>query len=481
LDAGNEPVHIWVCSPDQGFARAVTSALGPGFEAKVGDGICLPSDPELSAWWQIVLLDLRHAVHEAEAKEGFQVLEQLCQSELAPPVVAIVPTGERALILKAMSTGAYDAVESPPSMIELRLVIRRANRFRQAEWDLRRLRAGDSSGSHLFDLIGPCEKLQRVFTLARKVAACDASVLITGETGTGKELLARAIHGLSRRAQGPFIAFSCANLPENLVEDELFGHERGAFTGAVGLRRGRFEMADRGVLFLDEIGDLPLGLQPKLLRVLQERSFERLGGSVKIQTDARMVCATNRNLEEMVAKGGFREDLYYRLNVFPIHIPPLRERQASICVLAQHFLQRYATHFGSSVKRFSRLALQALEEYRWPGNVRELENVIQRAVVLAEGQTIDLWHLPQGLRCNFPTIDPGGPVSYQKEVQNFKRRLVLRTLEHCNGNKTEAARRLNVARGYFHRLITQLEVEIAGSQGRQEPLGGESPSRLTIM
>jgi Nif-specific regulatory protein len=481
LHINSEPVHVWVCSPDQGFAGALISALGPGFEAKVSEEMSLPGDSKLSEWWHVVLLDLRQAVQDTESHAGFRMLEQFCHAELTPPTVAIVPAGEHRLTLKAMSVGAYHVVESPPNMIELRLAIQRANRFRQTEWDLARMRVSDSSRSQLFDLVDPCEELRGVFALARKVAPSDASVLITGETGTGKELLGRAIHRLSRRAQGPFIAFSCANLPENLVEDELFGHERGAFTGAVGLRRGRFEMADGGVLFLDEIGDLPLGLQPKLLRVLQDPSFERLGGSTKIRTDLRTIFATNRDLKEMVAQGSFREDLYYRLNVFPIHIPPLRKRPRSICVLAQHFLQRYATQFGSSAKRFSSLALQALEEYHWPGNVRELENVIQRAVLLAEGRTIEPWHLPQSLHRGFAALNASSTSSYHDEVQNFKRRLILRTLEQCNGNRTEAARRLKVARGYFHRLLSQLAVDFAKSRDHQRLADDEQPSRLTIM
>jgi DNA-binding NtrC family response regulator len=299
--------------------------------------------------------------------------------------------------------------------------------------------------------------MQKVFALAQKVAPCDVSVLITGETGTGKDMLARAIHELSPRAAGPFVAFSCANLPETLIEDELFGHEKGAFTGATGTRRGRFEAAHRGTLFLDEIGDLALGLQAKLLRVLQQRSFERLGSNTPVAVNIRLLCATHRNLGEMVEQGQFRSDLYYRLNVLEIHVPPLRERRDGIVAMGHHFLMRYAKQFDKSVRRFSPVALRALEEYAWPGNVRELENVIQRAVVMADGPTVELWHLPKPL-CN-GVEQQQAECSYDGEVREFKRRLILRALRDCDGSKSEAARRLGIARGYLHRLINQLHIE----------------------
>jgi transcriptional regulator with GAF, ATPase, and Fis domain len=242
-----------------------------------------------------------------------------------------------------------------------------------------------------------------------------------------------------------------------LIEDELFGHEKGAFTGALVARRGRVEAADTGTMFLDEVGDLSLGLQPKLLRVLQERSFERLGSNAKIDVNIRLVCATNRNLSEMVQQGKFREDLYYRLNVVQMHLPPLRERHDDIPLLAQHFLHDFSERFKKKTKRFSAPALRALEEYLWPGNVRELENAVQRAVVLSEGPTVDVWQLPAAIRsgCEVPQFNQ----SYEEEVRQFKRRLVLRTLRECGWRKAESARTLGVARGYLHRLIAQLGIQ----------------------
>jgi DNA-binding NtrC family response regulator len=341
-------------------------------------------------------------------------------------------------------------------MVELRLILRRAYKYHAAENELERLRAETVGNGRLHELLGTSPAIQELFALAQKIAPCDVNVLITGETGTGKELLARAIHQMSARNARSMAGFSCANLPETLIEDELFGHEKGAFTGAIMTRHGRLEAANQGTLFLDEIGDISIGLQPKLLRVLQERSFERLGGNAKINIDIRLICATNRNLAEMVREGKFREDLYYRLNVVNLHLPPLRERRDDIPLLAQHFLENSVQQFKKKPKRFSQLALHALEEYGWPGNVRELENAVQRAVVLSEGHTVDVCHLPAAMRtgCESPQLSG----TYEEEVRQFKRRLVLRTLRERGWRKAESARSLGVARGYLHRLIHQLEI-----------------------
>jgi DNA-binding NtrC family response regulator len=340
--------------------------------------------------------------------------------------------------------------------------------------ELRQLRSAQSLEYRLDGLIGFTENMQEVFAMARKVAPCDVNVLITGETGTGKSILGRALHRLSPRSSGPFVAFSCANLPEHLVEDELFGHEKGAFTGALTQRRGRFEAADGGTLFLDEVGDLPLGLQAKLLRVLSDRTFERLGSNTPLTVDVRLVCATHQNLEQMVKNGEFREDLYYRLNVIQLHLPPLRERSGGIIMLAYHLLQQICHEFGRNVTRFSRMAIEAIDEYAWPGNVRELENVIRRAVVLAEGQTIEVWHLPAKLREGFDETQAAR--SYEEELRDFKRRLVIRTLQKCNGNKAEAARALGLARGYLHRLIHDLKIQSEETALESSPVPPVAPN-----
>jgi DNA-binding NtrC family response regulator len=267
-------------------------------------------------------------------------------------------------------------------------------------------------------------------------------------------------------------------LPETLIEDELFGHEKGAFTGALLARQRRLEAANQGTLFLDEIGDISIGLQPKLLRVLQERSFERLGGNAKINIDIRLICATNRNLGEMVRQGQFREDLYYRLNVVNLHLPPLRERRDDVPLLAQHFLEHSVQQFKKKPKRFSQAAMHALEEYSWPGNVRELENAVQRAVVLSEGHTVDVAHLPVAMRTECETPQVSG--TYEEEVRQFKRRLVLRTLRDGGWRKAECARTLGVARGYLHRLINQLEIHEPEENSAAQP-GRPFPSSDRIM
>ncbi|MCH8267810.1 MAG: sigma-54-dependent Fis family transcriptional regulator [Acidobacteria bacterium] len=451
-----EPIHIWFCSSDTGFTQVVARALGAGYDVRQSDGLNLGSAREQEAWWNVVLLDLRGARSEEDLETGLRLMDEINQTPLPPPIIVVLNQDDHSLTSKLMGAGTFDTLHSPPDMVDLRLILRRADKYRRMEKELHRLHSPEHVAENLYEMLGCSEPMQQMFALARKVGPCDVNVLITGDTGTGKELLARAMHRLSSRVEGPFVAFSCANLPETLVEDELFGHERGAFTGAMTMRRGRFEDADQGTLFLDEVGDLPLALQAKLLRVLQERSFQRLGGNALITVNFRLLCATNSNLTEMVAQGKFREDLYYRINVMELHMPPLRERREEVPVLAQHFLQRFANQFGKNVKRFSRLALHSLEEYTWPGNVRELENIVQRAVVLAGKPTIEIWHLPSNLRNGFEEIRTVN--SYEEEVRDFRRRMVLRTLCECNWNKAEAARVLGIARGYLHRLINQLEI-----------------------
>jgi DNA-binding NtrC family response regulator len=453
-----EAIRVWFCTPDIPFVQLMARTLGGEFEVQTIEAFHLNGARRRIDWPDVVLLDLRAEGDSPGGGElAFQLMQELQQFDTPPPMIAILDEQNRAMIRRALENGVYDTLASPPDMVELRLVLRRAKRFRQVEKELLRLRSQQATTSPFGEFVISTEPMQRVFALAQKVAPCDVSVLITGETGTGKDMLARSIHQLSARASGPFVAFSCANLPETLIEDELFGHEKGAFTGAVGARHGRFEAAHQGTLFLDEIGDLALGLQAKLLRVLQQRSFERLGSNSPVNVNIRLLCATHRNLAEMVEQGQFRNDLFYRLNVVEIHIPPLRERRDEIAALGHHFLMRFAKQFGKTVRRFSPVTLRTLEEYSWPGNVRELENVVQRAVVMADGPAVELWHLPK-VFCN-GLEQQQEECSYDKELRDFKRRLILRVLRDCDGSKSEAARRLGIARGYLHRLINQLRIE----------------------
>ena len=458
-------IRVSFLTQDSGLGEAIARALGDGCATRAVGEQQFDQLTDVRESSDVILLDLRSANTQGDDETTLRLMDEICKVPSHPPLVVLCEEENRALIFRAIEHGADDSVTNPPNMVELRLSLSRAHKFHAAEKELQRLKANERPTGRLHELLGTSAPMQELFGLARKIAPCDVNVLITGETGTGKELLARAIHQLSGRNTGALVAFSCANLPETLVEDELFGHEKGAFTGAMIGRPGRVEVADHGTLFLDEIGDLGLGLQPKLLRVLQERNFERLGSNKTVSVDIRLICATNRNLAEMVQQGKFREDLFYRLNVVQMHLPPLRERRDDIPLLAQQFLQKFAQQFKKKAKRFSQQALHALEEHKWPGNVRELENVVQRAVVLSEDLTVDVNQLPaamRGSRGGAPLPDSSDSSqlsrSYEDEVRRFKRSLVLRALRECGWRKAECARSLGVARGYLHRLINQLGI-----------------------
>jgi DNA-binding NtrC family response regulator len=456
-------IRVSFLTQDTGLADAIARALGECFETRASSELQLELLNETLASSHVLLIDLRTSNSEEFDEAALRLMRQLNGLPSHPPIVVLCDEEHRGPFLRAVEYGADDSITSPPNISELRIILRRVYKLYASEQELQKLRGMGTAG-RLHELIGNSAPMQELFAMARKIATCDVSVLITGETGTGKELLARAIHQLSGRNGASMIAFSCANLPETLVEDELFGHEKGAFTGAVMSRCGRLEAADQGTLFLDEIGDLGIGLQPKLLRVLQERRFERLGGNRTINVDIRLVCATHRNLGEMVQQGKFRDDLYYRLNVVQMHLPPLRERRDDIPLLAQQFLQRATEQFQKTTRNFSPLAMNALEDYSWPGNVRELENIVQRGVALSDSEVVDVCHLPEALRSarEKPRLhtDPEiVPNSYEEEVRRFKRGLILNALQQCGWRKSECARTLGVARGYLHRLINQLGIQ----------------------
>jgi Nif-specific regulatory protein len=293
-------------------------------------------------------------------------------------------------------------------------------------------------------IIGTGSAMRDVYGMLTQVAPSDATVLITGESGTGKELVAAELHRLSRRASAPLVKINCAALPESIIESELFGHEKGAFTGATSQRKGRFEMADKGSLFLDEIGELSPQIQVKLLRVLQERELERVGGTATIKVDVRLITATNRNLEEEVKAGRFREDLYYRLNVFPLQIPPLRERKSDIVLLADYFTGKYAEKNGKHIKRISTPAIDLLTSYSWPGNVRELENCIERAVILSVDQVIHSYNLPPSLQSAASTnTEP--TTTLEAALSRLEKEMIVEALKMADGNMASAARRLGIS------------------------------------
>lgn len=365
----------------------------------------------------------------------------------------------RALALEFVQAGAHACCRKPPAIRELKVMAQRAHEYGVMKRDLERRRSWNTlDGEETPEcdkLIGRSAEMRTVYSLVRRVADVNASVLITGETGTGKELIARAIHNCSNRSKAPFVAVSCGAIPETLIESELFGHEKGAFTGTTGTRVGYFEEAGAGTLFLDEIGELSLQTQVKLLRVLQQREFTRLGSGRAIPLKARIVFATHKDLQAMISAGTFRLDLFYRINVMTIKSPALADRPDDIPVLAKHFLRMYSEMYNKHLEGFDPAALSLLENYEWPGNVRELENVIQTAIICADGEVIVVKDLPPQFQAR-PTADIGSVDqlgSFERQLREFKLRLALKAIEDCQGNKTLAARNLNISRAYLHRLI----------------------------
>ncbi|MEJ5347707.1 MAG: sigma-54 dependent transcriptional regulator [Desulfosoma sp.] len=343
--------------------------------------------------------------------DGMQVLEQVLAFNADLPVIMMTAFGTVEKAVEAMKKGAFHYILKPFENEELKVLVQKAVEHHQIKRQNRQMKDILAEQHQFHNIVGKSEPMQRVYALIRKVAPTKATVLITGESGTGKELIARAIHFNSPRKTGPFISVNCGALPENLLESELFGHERGAFTGAVGLRKGRFELAHGGTLFLDEISEMSPPLQVKLLRALQEMRFERVGGTETLHVDVRVVAASNRNLKEEVAAGRFRSDLFFRLNVVHVQLPSLRERPSDIPLLAQHFLRKYEKQTGREGLRFRPETLRALLDYSWPGNVRELENVVERAVILCPDQEITLEDLPAEILSSAPSLSPGSITS----------------------------------------------------------------------
>ena len=323
--------------------------------------------------------------------------------------------------------------------------IQRVNEEQEAlHQENRKLRRELSARNRIEEIIGNSSRMQEVFDMVHRVADSNATVLLRGESGTGKTLVAKALHHNSSRAAGPFVVVNCSALPETLLESELFGHEKGAFTGAVESKKGRFELAEGGTLFLDEIGEISQPVQLKLLNVIQERTFQRLGSPKLMTADIRLVAATNRDLEKAVQEGAFREDLYYRLNVFPVYLPPLRERRTDILLLAEYFLEKYAQENGKEIKRISTPAIDLLIQYHWPGNVRELQNCMERAVLICDGPAIQSIHLPPSLQ-SADSVHTSKPLSLTTAVENFERELIIDALKKNNGNQTRAAKSLDTS------------------------------------
>lgn len=386
----------------------------------------------------LVLTDLK-----MPGMDGVELLRKLRATNPELPVILMTAFGAVETAVTAMREGAADYLTKPLNTDELLLVIERALERVRLRRETHELRTQLAERYRFDNIVGSSPEMQEVFKSVAQVAPSRATVLLTGESGTGKELVAAAIHHRSPRKDGPFVRLHCAALAETLLESELFGHERGAYTGADRRREGRFEQADGGTLFLDEIGEITPSTQVKLLRVLQEREFERVGGNQTLRVDVRVIAATNRDLRQLVSEGSFREDLYYRLNVINILLPPLRKRPSDVPALAMHFLERFARENDKQVQRFSDGALAMLAGYPWPGNVRELENVVERAVVLADGETVEAHHLPTELAvANTESLAPRIPGSSMADIE---RHAILKTLEAHGGSTSKAADVLGIS------------------------------------
>ena len=397
----------------------------------------------------VVVTDLRMV-----PVDGIEVVRRLREEDPDATVLVVSAHGTIAIAVEAMREGAIDFIEKPFSPEVLRARVEKAVQIARERKGASAARARvealeeDLSRDHdPHGLVGRSEPMRRVLDQVRKVAATGATVLVLGESGTGKELVARAVHDASPRRDQPFVSISCAAIPETLLESELFGHEKGAFTGAIRRKLGRFELANGGTLFLDEVGEIPAPVQVKLLRVLQERQFERVGGEETVEVDVRVVSATNRDHAQMVRDGRFREDLFYRLNVVPLALPPLRDRPGDVEAIAAHFVARQAPRMGRAVKGISPEALELLRRHRWPGNVRELENVIEQALVFAEGELVSPDDLPEGIRKASPAPAlpvPTGDRSLTEILEDLERQLILAAYEKARHVKAETARLLGI-------------------------------------
>jgi two-component system response regulator HydG len=398
---------------------------------------------------------------------GLELCERIAANRPDVPVVVITAFGSLETAVAAIRAGAYDFITKPFEMDALKLTLGRAVAHRALREEVKRLRRA-AAGAQRFDaLLGSSGAMKKVYDLVDRVAETDASVLITGESGTGKELVARALHARSRRRDGPFVAINCAAMPEALLESELFGHAKGAFTDAKSARTGLFAEANGGTLLLDEIGEMPLGLQPKILRALQERRIRPVGDNVEVAFDARIVAATNRDLESAVEERRFREDLFWRINVIHVPLPPLRARGGDVLLLAQHFVEQHATVFGKKVTGISPAAAEKLMAYGWPGNVRELQNSMERAVALARFQEIVVEDLPERVQRyekRAVMLAADDPTELVK-LEEMERRYILKALEVLGGNKTLTAQTLGLDRKTLYRKLRSYGMGVGGTEG----------------
>jgi len=401
----------------------------------------------------VILTDLR-----MPGGDGMGLVRRALSLSNPPVCIVMTAYGSIENAVQAMQAGAYHYVTKPVNLDELELVINRALDSRRVEAENVNLRKQIDQKYGLENIIGESVSMRQVFETIQQVAPSRATVLITGATGTGKELIAKAIHNLSPRKNGPFIAVHAAALPTSLLESELFGHEKGAFTGAVERRAGRFELADGGTLFLDEVGELEPQIQVKLLRVLEERAFERVGGAKTLQVDVRLVAATNKDLKKLVSEGKFRDDLFYRLSVVTVDLPPLRERRDDIPLLVKSFLDEFSRENGKQVHELTPEAMNLLLAYDWPGNVRELRNAIEQMVVLARTERLTVRDVPAAIR-DGADLTKINVVRAGMTVEDAERQLIVQALKETNGNRTKAAQRIGISRRTLHRKLKEYGLE----------------------
>ncbi|NPV03231.1 MAG: sigma-54-dependent Fis family transcriptional regulator [Syntrophaceae bacterium] len=462
--------RILVVDDDRGMQDMLDIMLSrEGYQVATADDGAAALEIIRKKKFDLVITDLK-----MPRVDGIDLLRGV--KEAAPETAVILLTafasGETALA--AMREGAYDYVEKNFNVDDLLTIVRDALEKREAERKQATAAPQEGNDTRYFGtMVGRSKEMQKVYALISKVADTPANVLLLGESGTGKELVARAIHGNSARRAKPFVAINCGGIPENLLESELFGYMKGSFTGAFADRAGLFEVARGGTIFLDEIAELPVVLQVKLLRVLQERTIRRIGGSEDIKTDVRIISATNQDLQEKVRRGEFREDLYFRLNVIPVRIPPLRERREDIPLLVQHFIEKYTREFGKEIKRISAYALELLMRYPFPGNIRELENIIERSVALESSSII----LPENLiiaeegnsaaaAAGCAGEFPEGGIDLNRELERFEREIIRKALERAKGSKTKAASLLGVSFPSLRHRLEKLGMEGGNGDGK---------------
>ena len=442
---------LLVVDDDEAIRTQMRWALAQDYEVVMAADRATAADVMRLQRPDVVLLDLGLPPHPADTTEGFHALADLLELQPFVKVIVITGQGEKENALQAVGHGAYDFLNKPVDVEELRVVLKRAFYVTRLEREYREAQSR-LGGAGFEGMIGNSPQIQAVFSAVRKVATVDAPVLILGESGTGKEMTALAIHRHSARRNGPFVAINCHAIPESLLESELFGHEKGAFTGAHMQRIGRIEMASGGTLLLDEIGELTPGLQVKLLRFLQEQRIERVGGRVVIDVNTRIIAATNADLQKAMSEGRFREDLFFRLAVVVVRLPPLRERVGDIPVLARTFLQKSAAESAREVS-FSTKAMQALETYDWPGNVRELENRVRRAVIMADGRLIK----PSDLELETAS-GVNAPVNLKVARDQLESDLIRRALARSKGNISKASELLGISRPTLYEMMEKLQI-----------------------